>query len=448
MKRIGSLFLAVLMVVQVFPPSSAWAMARKPSAKETARAKQYAQSTSLTLQDCYQMALRESDTLAISKEAIQVVKAEFFQATGEVLPQVDFVMNTFKQQPQPSNGSGTPTVGNFSRRETRDREFVIEQPLFQGFKALASLKAAGSLTRQKKEEYIRAQQLLFQDVAASFYEVQFQKNRLEDYIKILQVYADHLKELDKREKIGKSRLSEIAATTSQMNIKKAELEAARGLLANAVHQMEYLTGRTLKPEDLKDDEANPEKAEGYEAYLSFAETRPDVKAAFQSVRSYWSGIIEAQSGLWPQINLVNNNYVYRDGIQSTIDWDLLLKIDVPLFRGGTTVGNIKQAVSQWKQSKFVYSNTLRQAELEIKQAYDTWQYSFKSYDAYQEALRSAKENYQLQNEDYGRNLVSNLDVLTALESLFETRRSYWQSYYVMKQNYWKLKIATGECCAS
>ena len=72
----------------------------------------------------------------------------------------------------------------------------------------------------------------------------------------------------------------------------------------------------------------------------------------------------------------------------------------------------------------------------------------REYRALELALKGTEENYRLQRDEYKRNLVSNLDVLEALESLIETRREASRLLYETKQNYWRLKIATGVCCES
>ena len=59
-------------------------------------------------------------------------------------------------------------------------------------------------------------------------------------------------------------------------------------------------------------------------------------------------------------------------------------------------------------------------------------------------MAASEKNFNLQKEDYAHNLVSNLDVLEALQALFDTRRQANQTYYQMKENYWQFKVAIGK----
>jgi len=397
----------------------------------------------LNLEDCYKLALKRSETIAINNETVNATQADFLAATSEAIGDADFVINHRRQKVLKS-GDGSGVGGTLNAPNRRDREFVISQPLFQGFKALGAIQGAGSLRKQRIGEKLRAEQLLFLDVAKAFYDViMFQKD-VETIQGIRDLFEGRMTELNEREKIGRSRRSEIVTAESRMRIIDSELAQAKGNLAVARHILEFLVGIPVYPEQLKDMEIFENEPENIEAYLAFAEKRPDVEAANQAVKTAWNGVVVAQSGLWPDISLVNNQYQKRDGFQDAIDWDLLFKINVPLYRGGETLGKIKAATSTWKKAKLSYSLAHRQAELDIKEAYQTWVAARNEYQALEKAVKSSEENFKLQKEDYSQNLVNNLDVLSALESLHETRREANRSKYQLKENYWGLKVAMGE----
>jgi len=169
-----------------------------------------------------------------------------------------------------------------------------------------------------------------------------------------------------------------------------------------------------------------------------------VEAARQAVKTAWRAVIVAQSELWPEISIEHNQYERREGFSSNIDWDFLFKVDVPLLQGGSAIGKIKQAVSQWKKEKLNYSLVRREAGRDIKESFEKWRSSKSESGALEEALKAAEENFRLQKEDYTHNLVGNLDVLEALEELQQTRREAIRAHYQMKSDYWRLRIAAGE----
>ncbi|OGW68633.1 MAG: hypothetical protein A2036_03190 [Omnitrophica bacterium GWA2_50_21] len=397
----------------------------------------------LNLEDCYQLALKRSETIAISNETVNATQADFLAAASEAIGDADFVMN-YRRQKVLKSGEGSSVGGTFNAPNRRDREFVISQPLFQGFKALGAIQGAGSLKKQRVGEKKRAEQLLFLDVAKAFYDVLMFQKDVETIQGIRDLFEERMADLNEREKIGRSRRSEIVTAESRMRIIDSELAQAKGTLAVAKHILEFLVGIPVDSGQLKDMEIFEIEPETMDVYLAAADKRPDVEAAEQAVKTAWNGVVVAQSGLWPDISLVNNQYQKRDGFQDAIDWDLLFKINVPLYRGGETLGKIKSATSAWKKAKLFYSLARRQAELDIKEAYQTWVASRNEYQALEKAVKSSEENFQLQKEDYSQNLVNNLDVLSALESLHETRREANRAKYELKENYWNLKTAMGK----
>ena len=420
---------------------TAWPMGKRPPLPEEIPAPQTLPRP--TLEECFELALERSETVAIEKEQIEEAESQFFIAASEALGDVHFEM-TDKRQDIRKGGGGGEVASSFNDPVRRERKFVIKQPLFQGFKALGALTGAGSLRKSEKEEWQRAKELLFLDVARAFYGLLRERKELEIATGTHSLLGVRVRELEERERIGRSRPSEVATAKSHLRIVEAERAKIRGLAAVARHVLEFLTGLDLEGRELQEEEVPGEEAGGIATYLADLDSRHDVEAARQSAKTAWRGVIVAQSGFWPDLSIEHNQYERREGFQSDLDWDFLFKINIPLFQGGGALGNFKKSLSQWRQEKLNYSRVKREAELDIKENYEYWKASLEESRSLEEAVRAAEENLRLQSGEYARNLVSNLDVLAALESLHTTRRDANLAHYEMKENYWKLKVAAGE----
>jgi len=66
------------------------------------------------------------------------------------------------------------------------------------------------------------------------------------------------------------------------------------------------------------------------------------------------------------------------------------------------------------------------------------------HDALKKAYSAARLNYHLQAKDYERSLVSNLDVLTSIQTLEDAERDYISALYAAKRQYWQLRVAVGQ----
>ncbi len=435
MKLRNSLFFFLMLALST--PPFAWA-------KETASSPPVLMIPTLSLEECYRLALIQSETVAIQKEAISRATAQIFNAASQGLGNVDFVITRTFQDKQKSNLGGSSGLGSFADPDVHERKFAISQPLFQGFKAIGALTGAGSYRREQTEAWIRAKELLYSDVARAFYNVLRYEKEIEINQGIRELLKKRIEELEDREKIGRSRVSEVLTAQTNLKILEADLAGAQGALATVRYLLEFLTGTELGGRVLDEETSEEVSSQTLAEHLKMAAIRSDVKAAEQAVKTAWRGILVAQSGFWPTITLDHNQYIRREGILSNLDFDTLFKFDVPLFSGGETIGQVKDSIGILKQKKLAFSLVKRQAELDIKQSYQIWLSAKETNDLLKEAVRDADKNYKVQSEEYTRSLVSNLDVLAALESLHNTRQRQNLTYYVMKQDEAAFRVAIGE----
>lgn len=449
---LSRIFFTLVLYMLIFATSPvSWAMAKRPPAPSISIPKAKIatikkENNTLTLQDCYQFALKQSETLAMAKVDIEKSWAYFLKASGEVIGEGNFVITDSMQDPQKSGGDVSASGSSALRHETRVRKFVFHQPLFQGLKSLGAFKGAGSLRSQAVNEKKRAEELLFRDVIYAFYNVLKYQKDIKITKEVLKSLNDRVNDLKQREEIGKSRESEVVTAESRVNTNEANLAELNGSLEMEKRILEFLIGKSLNEIKLSDTLSEVPPPDQLERYLPMAESRADVQASEASMKSYQQNVVVTQSKLWPNLSLDADTYEKREGFQSPISWDLLLTLNVPLYTGGEYLGNLKAAWSDYKKSKLNYQKQKRQAEMEIKQAHDAWFASFTEYKAYEKAVATAEKNYQLQKEDYGHSLVNNLDVLVALESLNQSRLNTNQALYRLKQNYLNFEVVTGVCC--
>src|SRR4030095_17230375 len=122
----------------------------------------------LTLEQCYALALRRSETVAISAQDIEKARARFHQALGDILPQISMNFSDLIQQVPPSRDDGTAVASTFTRRSPPEPALTFHQVALRGLQEITALRLSGSdkaLQRYKKADVER---LLFQDVAVNF----------------------------------------------------------------------------------------------------------------------------------------------------------------------------------------------------------------------------------------------------------------------------------------
>jgi outer membrane protein len=389
-------------------------------------------SPALTLEECFRLALKKSETVAINREQIKEAEAHFLQSLGTLLPHVSFARTETMLD---TGGSAA------YKKISYDQKFVFKQTLFSGFKEFAGISGSKSEIKQRTLETKRAAQLLFVDVADAFYLLLEIQKDLETLEKTRAAFEDRIAELNARVEIGKSRPSEVANTEVQLYNIEAEIESVRSQEAVAVDLLGYLIGRpvgaitdpgaviVLKPES---------------EYIKGAAARPDVQAANFELDVNKKKAYIAKTGFFPSVNVESGYYTHKTSAPSGGDWDAVLSINVPIFEGTETMGEVKAANAVARQSELTYERAIRLALQDIHDSYSRASSSLARSSTLQKALQSADRNYTLQEQDYKLSLVNNLEVLSAISSLEDARRNFDSTFYESRRFYWQLRAAAGD----
>jgi outer membrane protein len=387
---------------------------------------------SLTLKDCYTLALERSETIGIQKELIKETEGQMLQALSTALPKVAFAYSQEWQDVKThDNFGGSSSVG----------AFTFTQPLFTGFKEFAALRASKSIGRQRKAELKRAQQLLFTDVSDAFFLYLSYQDDEETLNDTRNALLERAGELKKRQVIGKSRPSEIASAEAKLRSLEAAQEGIRVQKEVAGQLLEFLVGR---PFSRLVDEGDPDMSITISEALVRVNQRPDVVAAEESLNVFKQNIVVARSSFFPTVTLTGNSYTKRLDANEGNDWDATLSVNVPLFNGMNDFGQVAQARAQKNEAELKLSQVKRLAMLNVRNAYALWQANGRRVAAFEKAFSASEKNYRLQVEDFDRSLVNNLDVLQALEDLYGVRQDLTAAKAEGRRSFWALKVAIGE----
>lgn len=389
---------------------------------------------SLTLQECYQLALKRSEEIAIHQELIRQTEGQFLQAFSGILPRVSFV-STDKRQDATGDSA-------FRLRQVPERRFTLSQPLFSGFKEFAAMAGSRAQRRQRRHERRRAEELLLLDVADAFFLLAQSREELETLGVSRAALLEQLDELRARQQLGRSRASESASTEAQLRRVEAETERLKSQEVTATHLLEFLTG--LERIGLFAEEPLESEQFSEEHYLDQIARRADVQAAEEAWRVAKQEVTIARSALFPTVDLEGNYYTKRVGASEGVNWDALITVDVPIFQGGKAIGATREARSRARQAELRYQQLTRDAQRQIRDAYALLLAAVAQQQALERALQAAEEDYRLELEDYRVNLISTLDMLQSLQALQETRRDTIAARFETKRRYWQLRVAAGE----
>lgn len=374
----------------------------------------------MNLQDCYNLALQRSETVAITEQEIAVAQALYTQALGSVLPKLSINVSELLQDSS-SQTDGAGTVGTTFTQFSRPSVAVtVRQPIFRGFKEFHALKLSKVNESQKRLLTRNAERLLYQDVVIAFLTIVKIERDIEVFQRIIQVNRSSIGELQDRVRLGKSRDSEAALLQTDLALLEAQLEQKRGERRIAYDSLAFLTGLNPQPQIAY---SNPpvRDLQPLTYYTGLLDTRPDVQAARDEMQIARGEVKIRQGDLLPQADVVANYYPYRAGFQRDIKWDATFNVGIPVFNW-ETVGQIREAKVRSKQAQLREELTRRSAGTEVQKSYDGYVSSRNQFLKFQSASDKARNSYNLQSKDFDASLINTLDLLQSQQTWLDALR--------------------------
>jgi outer membrane protein len=409
-----------------------WLAASTPAAAESP-----APAGALGLWQCYEKAVQQSETVAISEEGIRQAEEQYRQAWSGIPPRLSFTWQGKYQDPSHTDFRQALGAVNLSL------------PALTGYREMAAMNSAKTLTRQKELETKRVRQQILSDVAQAFWNVVEVENQIQVTKSQQALVKDRIRELEDRARIGRSREAEVVAAQSQLAQVEANQEDLERVRIAARELLAFLTGAG-RDVALADEIPLPDQPRDLAFYLDTARQRPDLLAQREAMLSAQATVKLARADHFPSLSLEGNYYVVgpeakdEAGDTNEIRWDIKANLKVPLYSWGQVQSSVRGANAQVLMATLARKRLERQVETEVKSAWENLRASLSELAKYEKLVALTDRNHKLQSADYRRGLVTNLDVIQALTGLYDATLRRDQSRYYAKLNTILLRVAAGE----
>jgi len=421
-----------------------------------------AEPVRLDLNGTYERALVQSETLAISEEAIRSAEARYWQALSAVLPGVSLVLrhrienegaqgfggggggnNSFNGEFDSDGPVGTGFGGGRSDSQFRTTaQIEVTQTLFSGFRDYHLLGAVRADRQAASSQVLRDRETLFLDVSDLFFQVLSQEEDLRILQELDQALNKRVKELGERVDLGRSRTSELLAARTELVDNQAIMEQSRGLISASRELLAFLIGRPAETFVLV-DEAPENSAKRLADYLLKVGSRADLEAQQARVISGEKQVSAARARFWPTVDFEFNWTAFEEPDEDE-EWSIFFTAELPLFDGGLRAGELAASKSQARVSRLTLERLRRLAEYDVRLAYSNFKATAAQLIRLREADQVASENLQAQQEDYRLGRASNLDVLNALIRRQDVRRNLAGADFQSRANLNALHVAAGQ----
>jgi outer membrane protein len=404
---------------------------------------QVASSTSgITLQECFERAHKISETVGISAENTRLVQQEYRAQIGAVLPHIDWIKSQFYQQ-NTGAGGGSGSAANTYLLATQPLSyFQLTQPIFAGFRDWEAI----AITKSQKEQARLNEQAtdlqLLTDVATAFYAAYTLQDQLSVLKETRKLNQDQVDQLDRWVNIGRSRPSDLLSAQTQLASIDAQIEDTRRTWAESRHLLLFLAGVPAEV-PLTDEEPTPPGLT-LEEVITRASKRPDILSAVESLHQAELTIQYQRGGHLPTLSLTAHSYTERIGFLSDVRWDATFLLDVPLYEGGSTQAQVRQARSQEIIAQLTLARLTRDVDRQVRTAYEDLQHAVSEVQAYDKAVQLAEKNYGVQQKENRLGVTTNLELLQLLTNMQNIRGQALISRATARLDDILLRVAMGE----
>lgn len=398
--------------LKIAPALLAWALSGQASA-------------AFTLDQTFDLAVKKSESLTLGQ-----LEVERAQQSGEAIrtrtrPRLrlngDFDRVYSKVGSSDIRGDWQPSV-----------QTELRHPLYEGGGIKAQLQSVEYLTTAARWELEAQKEELYLQIAELFYQIIGSDADIGNLHESERIYRERIRTLKARARIGRSRDAEVLAAQTQLDAIIAQIKAAASQRDIAQRRLAWLTGLTpplaltdrLNLADLK---LNPAQQK----------VLPTVEAAKARVALAESRIEEARSVNKPRVDVIAAhawNYPFPDGEQAN-RLSFGVGLTWTLYDAGEVEANVSTAVIERNQANVTQSLQTRENTLIREQAEQAFRDGLVQIRLYDQALAAAERNVKLQQDEFENGLLTNLEVMQALDQRLQIKRNRDQAIYNAKLAY-------------
>jgi outer membrane protein len=411
------------------------------------------------LMEAYQQAIANDPVLATADATRLAVAEGVPQARSALLPQLSAGLS-FDQSHGGTGGSNIVngiSVPSSAIGHTRYRDLngSLSQNIIN-LPDIATLRAAHATSDAQEEVYRAALQALYVRVANAYFNVLIAQDQVDVYKAYEDGFKQEFDQTNERLKVGLENSANATQAQAFYLYIKSERISVQDSLKDALHGLEQITGKptgALKKlrEDIPLQAPTPNDAK---AWVDAAmQTNPAILSARYTVNADEHKIWAARAGHLPTLSA----NVYRDkfgswasGPPTTGDsrygpatTTVGLTLTVPIFSGGLTQSQVRQAIHQRDADEGNLETQRRQAARDANNYFNLVVDGIEQVETSRTAVQVAEKSLGSMRAGYSIGTLSLTSVVQAIQILAQAQGQYTVQRHQFILNKLSLKQAAG-----
>ncbi len=399
----------------------------------------------------YEMARNGDPQLAAAESTRLFDKEGAVQARAALLPQINGTASLTRSRSEANADANSGTI------DSRRRNYTIDgsQTLFN-WSQFSTLRAQRQLSQAADYTLESANDDLVVRTSAAYFNVLVAIESLNAAKTNEEAAKKQFDFADKRLEVGLAPITDVHEARAQYDQARANTIVAQNTLADAYQALTELTGQPVTslrglPADFRPQ--LPASAANVDQLVQSAVTQnPALKAQELKVTAAQSSVQAARAGHYPTLSLGGSWGKSATWGDSTGAGSLSpdartnsigLTLNVPIFAGGATQSNVRQALAQRDISQDTYEQQKRALDRNTRNAYQVLVAGISEVEARRLAVVSAQSAYDASQVGLEVGTRTVLDVIQNQRILFSAQLDYANARYTFLQNRLLLAQATG-----
>jgi outer membrane protein len=422
--------------------------------------KDYSNGAELTLEQSLLLANGGNEQIDIEGETYLQTLIERDRSFSTFLPTISLAPTYSWQNKRSSSGSvvnggtgstgtgstGTGVIGAAANHYTAfEAPVTAQMNLFNGFRDVAAIRAAYANVDQFRDLLLDLRQTVLLETAQAYYQVLLAERSVEVLTNSANFQNARVSDMQSRLRAGIAQPLDLAQTEAQAAATRASLVTAQSNVHTARFQLTLMVNAEVDDAKLVDHLWVPEKLMPVdEAVQTADQTRPDLRAFESAVRVARENVKVAIGEYYPSVSLNLDYYLHRDALPTNVEWSSLLSLNLPIFSAGTIHADVRAAWSKLRQALYQEWLQFRQVRHDVKAAWVTVNDSARRIVELQTEVAASQEALRQSTQRYTAGLATNLDVLTAQDSLLTSQLDLATEEFNHKIFYLDLLRAMGQ----
>lgn len=400
------------------------------------------------LLDIYQAA-QKSDPVWLSQIAIHAAAQEAtVQSSAGFRPDIRFSVNTTSNFNH--SESFNPSIPD--RREKYNSNgwsLSITQPIFRMANYARHRQAKAGVQRADAELAASAQDLMLR-VARAYFDILTAESELTSAQVEKKAIERQLDQAQKRFEVGLVAITDVHEAQASFDLAIANQLVAENQILRAKESLSEITGDTHDSLDPLKDEirlASPEPDNIDEWVKRAVQNNHTLAAGKAAVEAARQDVAVQKAGHYPTLDLVatgQNNTSHGGNFGSDTDREMLgLQFTLPVYSGGLTASEVRQAIAELQQVKAGLTRIRRATERQTRDAYLNVISDISRIQALRQARVSSRSALDATEAGFEVGTRTIVDVLNAQRTLYNSISDFQQARHNYIINGLELKHASG-----